>query len=91
MHCPLPVSPQPPTRRAQHTNQYVIKVTATDGATPKYNHTATMTIDINDRNDVPVLSDLSMTIHELSVIGTVTDHAVAVADEDTPAYPQDLV
>lgn len=88
-----------PALNYEAVDQYIITVQATDYAPVRRSHSAAVTIRIRDRNDAPVLSNITVELHELApnvTFAAATNPFAArppvpVSDEDTPSHPQDLV
>jgi VCBS repeat-containing protein len=64
------------------TPSYALTVQVTDDGTPVLSGTATITVNLNNVNDAPVVNDQSFSVNENSSNGTVVG-TVAASDEDT--------
>lgn len=63
--------------------RYIINVTVTDDGVPPRHASALATITVLDRNDPPLVSNVTRAIDEMAVVGTLVDGgAVPFSDDD---------
>ncbi|MGI6417730.1 MAG: cadherin domain-containing protein [Thermoguttaceae bacterium] len=65
-------------------SQYVLTVQVADDGTPSLSDTATVTINLADANDAPVLGDATFALPEYAAVGTLVG-TVTATDPDRPA------
>jgi hypothetical protein len=66
------------------TSQYVLTVQVTDNGTPNLSDTGTVTINVTNINQAPVLADATFSLPEDAAIGTPVG-TLAATDPDRPA------